>query len=314
MANAKTTDIVKGKWATVFEYYKLPPITGKNHYKGACPICGKKDKFRIDDKDGSGSWICVCGQGNGWRLLTLATGKEFPALAKEIDHLFGNEYQAEATPAPKIDNVLAVKKRFMSLTPIKNSPAVEYFHNRGIYQLPRKGVRYSPGERYEENGAVIPCLYSIASNDYGDPIFKHYTFIVEGKKASVDKPRKMHTIQQFDGSVAVKLREAGAVLGIGEGIETAMSAGAVYRLPCWATLNAALMKKFRAPTGVEELYIFADNDKNGTGLAAAFQCGNANLLSKNSVTKVVIRWPKTLNDFNDFILQGDDVCEWVLTR
>lgn len=314
MTNAKTTDIVKGKWAAVFEHYKLPPITGLHHYKGECPVCGKKGKFRCDDRDGSGSWICVCDTGNGWKLLQLATGKDFPTLAKEIDRLFGNEYQAEAPQKPKIDNVLAVKKRFISLSPVKDSPAVEYFHNRGIYQLPRKGVRYSPGERYEENGAIMPCLYAIASNDYGEPIYKHYTFIQNGRKADVEKPRKMHTIQTFDGSVAVKLREANVVLGIGEGIETAMSAGSVYRLPCWATLNATLMKKFRAPTGVETLYIFADNDENGTGLAAAFQCGNANLLSKNNVSKVIIRWPKKVNDFNDFIMQGDEILEWVLTR
>lgn len=315
MSNARTVDIVTGNWAAVFELYKLPPITGKHHYKGDCPICGKKGKFRIDDKDGSGSWICVCGSGNGWSLLTLATGKEFPTLAKEVDRLLGNEYKPDDNaPQKKESKAASVKDRFLSLSYIPESPAVEYFHNRGIYMLPWRGVRYSVGEHYDAVSEKIPCLYAVASNDYGEPVFKHYTFIRDGKKADVESPRKMHTVQEFDGSVAVKFMDAGAVLGIAEGIETALSAWSVYHMPCWATLSAALLKKFRAPPGVDELYIFADNDKNGTGLAAAFHCGNANLLSKNDIRKVTVRWPKTVNDFNDFIMHGDEIIEWVLTR
>ena len=70
-----------GRWSEIFEYYGLPGITGKNHFKGECPLCGRKGKFRCDDKNGTGSFICVCGSGDGWTLLTGATGKEFKVLA-----------------------------------------------------------------------------------------------------------------------------------------------------------------------------------------------------------------------------------------
>lgn len=29
----KTAEAAKGRWSEIFEYYGLPPITGKNHYK-----------------------------------------------------------------------------------------------------------------------------------------------------------------------------------------------------------------------------------------------------------------------------------------
>src|SRR5690606_35991731 len=125
---------------------------------------------------------------------------------------------------------------------------------------------------------------------------------------------KMYTLQENHGSVAIKLQTATSVLGIGEGIETALSAMHTYKVPTWSVINAALMQRFRAPTGVKTLYIFADNDKNGTGLAAAFVCGRANLMTKNDVEQVIIRWPLKLNDFNDFLTQGDEVVEWVLRR
>jgi len=60
--------------------------------------------------------------------------------------------------------------------------------------------------------------------------------------------------------------------------------------------------------------IFADNDRNGTGHAAAFECGNKNLLSKNDVKEVVIRWPSKEGDFNDVLTTDIEVVEWTLRK
>ncbi|EOE5737037.1 primase-helicase zinc-binding domain-containing protein, partial [Klebsiella pneumoniae] len=67
----KTAKAAKGRWSEIFEYYGLPPITGKHHYKGECPVCKARGKYRVDDRDGQGTWICVCGSGDGMKLLTL---------------------------------------------------------------------------------------------------------------------------------------------------------------------------------------------------------------------------------------------------
>lgn len=310
----QTSKAAIGRWGLILNHYGLPPIS-KRHYPGECPLCGKKGKFRVDDKDGRGTWICVCGAGDGFKLLQEATGKDFPTLAKEVDSIIGNNFQSEARqPTQGMDAVKRAKDRFLSLPKIKNTDAERYFNSRGIYQVPARGSRYSHAEYDKDAGRSIPCIYSIASNEYGEPVFKHLTYIENGKKADVPVQRKMIKLQDYDGSVAVKLFESKAILGIGEGIESCMSAASIYHIPTWATLSASLMAKFRAPTGVRTLYIFSDNDKNGTGLAAAFACGKSNILSKNDVEEVVIRWPKNLSDFNDMITEGDDVCEWRLSR
>ena len=49
----KTVEAAKGHWAMIFEHYGLPPITGKNHFKGKCPLCDSIGKFRIDNRDGA---------------------------------------------------------------------------------------------------------------------------------------------------------------------------------------------------------------------------------------------------------------------
>tara|TARA_R110000772_G_C12957528_1_gene402988 strand:- start:280 stop:501 length:222 start_codon:yes stop_codon:yes gene_type:complete len=73
------------------------------------------------------------------------------------------------------------------------------------------------------------------------------------------------------------------------------------------------MKKFRAPKGITKLYIFADNDKSGTGHAASFECARANLAAKNDVVDITIVWPDSVSDFND-LEDKNDVCHWKLSK
>lgn len=49
-----------------------------NHKKHQpCPLCGGSDRFRCDDKDGTGSWICnQCGAGTGYTLVRDYTGHD----------------------------------------------------------------------------------------------------------------------------------------------------------------------------------------------------------------------------------------------
>ena len=44
---------------------------------GPCPLCGGKDRFRFDDKDGSGSYYCRCGPGVGVILVCKKNGWDF---------------------------------------------------------------------------------------------------------------------------------------------------------------------------------------------------------------------------------------------
>ncbi|WP_429182496.1 DUF927 domain-containing protein [Aeromonas rivipollensis] len=57
------------------------PTRGKH---GPCPVCGGRDRFRLDDKGGRGTWICnQCGSGDGLDLVCRVTGK-LPKEAAEL--------------------------------------------------------------------------------------------------------------------------------------------------------------------------------------------------------------------------------------
>lgn len=63
------------------------PSRGKH---GPCPACGGKDRFRLDDKGGRGTWICSqCGNGDGLDLLARVTGKSTKEAAELIAPLVG---------------------------------------------------------------------------------------------------------------------------------------------------------------------------------------------------------------------------------
>jgi len=70
-----------------------------------CPLCGGTDRYRFDDKDGSGSWFCNrCGgkhqnggAGNGMDLLMRVKGWDYKQAARAVEEHLG--IGAEKAPA-----------------------------------------------------------------------------------------------------------------------------------------------------------------------------------------------------------------------
>jgi hypothetical protein len=57
--------------------------------------------------------------------------------------------------------------------------------------------------------------------------------------------------------------------GIAEGVESALAATQIFRMPVWAAINAGNMPNVVPPSWAREVTIFADNDASGTGTKAA---------------------------------------------
>jgi putative DNA primase/helicase len=103
----------------------------------------------------------------------------------------------------------------------------------------------------------------------GELVTVHVTYLEGGQKIEARAPRKLLGGLTGHDSCAVRLMPAGEVLGVAEGIETALSAAAIDGVPVWAALNATLLGKFDPPPGVKTLRIYADRDE--AGLEAALR-------------------------------------------
>lgn len=99
---------------------------------------------------------------------------------------------------------------------------------------------------------------------------------------------------------AIHLRNAGDLLGIAEGIETALSAQKIFKVPVWAALSASGIGSFPVIYGLSRLFVFADND--GPGLAAARTCKRR---YRGAGIEAQIRYPaKHGTDWNDYLRRG----------
>ncbi|MFQ2164414.1 DUF927 domain-containing protein [Aeromonas hydrophila] len=77
-----------GHWPDVLAGLGIDiPSRGKH---GPCPACGGKDRFRLDDKGGRGTFICSqCGAGDGLDLVCRVTSKSAKEAAELIAPLVG---------------------------------------------------------------------------------------------------------------------------------------------------------------------------------------------------------------------------------
>ncbi|MHB2560725.1 toprim domain-containing protein, partial [Klebsiella pneumoniae] len=184
-------------------------------------------------------------------------------------------------------------------------------------RLPAEGIRFCDRQRHA--GRIYQALYALATDDKAELCYLHQTLLDGDRKADIDSAKRLKSLQEDSyldhaRSVAIRMFPVSTTIGIAEGIETALSCNQVYGVNTWAVINSGFMKKFRVPAGVKHLIIFADMDKHSaTGHAAAFECAHANLLAKNDLVKVSIRWPDN-GDFNDMLMNGDQVREQVFYK
>ena len=83
--------------------------------------------------------------------------------------------------------------------------------------------------------------------------------------------KKMQSVSagSLTGAAMRIFKPEGGILGVCEGIETAVAARYVSGVPMWACGSAHGLKSLVLPDWVRELVIIADNDTNRTGIEAA---------------------------------------------
>lgn len=305
----KTSLAARGKWKGILLHLGVPAqaLTGK---PCPCPMCGGKDRFRFDDKDRRGTYICnQCGAGDGMKLAVEVTGRKFAEVAAQIDGILGN-IKPDAGPAKQElgdeDRVRILREAWASSQPIQPGDlAHKYLATRKVEELIYpKAMRFHPAMRDGEGG-IRPCMIAMVGV-YGEKKFAtmHRTFLKpDGSgKAEMASPRKLMPGTLPDGACVALSSYTGGPLGIAEGIETAMSASALFDMPVWAAINSNMLAKWWPPEGCEEVAIFGDNDPKFGGQAAAYSL--AHRLAVKGIAVTVHIPALAGEDWNDVHLRG----------
>jgi len=259
-----------GRWPSIYSILGIEVGNGKHR---PCPMCGGEDRFRFDNNRGMGNWICNnCGAGDGWSLIQNVRGWTFPEAIKNVRELLGDTKVAEVKK--KEPNIEYMNQLYRESRPMYDdqqySPVGLYLQKRGLHIYPDP-LRYHQGVWEPETKTNHPAMLATFSTDTGVASTIQITYLTKmGDKAPVKVVKRSMTPKYPMKGGAVRLFPVGRVLGVAEGIETAIAAHEGWGIPVWATLSANLLEAFCVPIEVESLIIFGDNDKNFTGQAAAY--------------------------------------------
>jgi putative DNA primase/helicase len=238
-------------------------------------LCGGKDRWRFTDIDGKGTFYCNnCKGGNGIGLVMKFTGLPFQEAALRIERVIGeapaNPPRPERSEQQKRDALNALWRSSRPVYP--DDPVDRWLNGRGVGMpaYPRC-LRFGPRIRYSGPPASHhPAMLAMVTDASGKPATIHKTYITAGgTKAAVEKVR-MFCAGSIPAGGAVRLTSPEPILGIAEGIETALAAMKMFGIPTWSALNAGGVEKFEPPVETERLIIFGDNDQNGVGQRAAY--------------------------------------------
>jgi putative DNA primase/helicase len=303
MHHEKTVVAAKGKWRGVLLHLGIPSSALRDKH-GPCPMCGGEDRFRFDNKEGRGTYICnQCGAGDGMKLACDFTGQPFAEVASRIDGILGN-VKADAPVRPAMtedERVQALRAAWADSRPVAPGGLVDvYLRARGLGERAYPpALRFAPALRDGEGG-VRPAMLALVGLHGHKPTSLHRTFLRAdgGAKAEMASPRKMMPGELPDGC-CVQLSEwtQSGPLGIAEGIETAMAASAYFDVPVWSAINATMLAKWLPPPGCEEVVIFGDNDASFAGHAAAYRL--AHRLSARQIPVTVQMAPIPGQDWAD---------------
>ena len=280
----------------------LDKAGANNNTQVPCPFTGSgKTKFRFITKDNAyqvngAAYHEDRGFMDGFDIIAELEGKTLTDTLRIIEQMLGG--RTEVTPAMKkkyqqqveVQKELEAKeleKRNIALqnvakkcTPItENVGVVQYLQKRGLKGdfslLPQclyaHGMLMHIDEEMERT--FWPALVASVTNEDYETVTLHRHYVTkDGLKAPVDMAKKMMTpnVTNMSGG-SIKLDapayiQGKGLLGICEGLETALAVREATGMPMWSGIDANKMKNMKIPDDVTTIFIWGDHDRSSTGI------------------------------------------------
>jgi len=219
-------------------------------------------------------------------LVAKATGKPVGDILERVKALAGT---VAATPVKERDTAKemhAIKSLWERAQRPADDGPVQAYLNRRLGRPWRSNAIREVMDCWEAGSQTrMPAMVAAVTDPDGSLVNCHLTYLTpDGQKVT----RRVMPGSLPEGCCIRLWEPRDGVLGVAEGIETAMAAAARFKLPVVAAINANRLAAWEPPAGVKEVYVFGDNDESYTGQAAAYNLARKLVLKHNLIAHVMI--------------------------
>ncbi len=257
----------------------------------------------------AGDWIDFDGGEGGGPINTLEhaihrSGRELISYAADLTRMGPQPKRGATKPSSKqADQAREIDHILSKAVPIAGTLGERYLAARGLPAPDCADLLFHPDLTHWESRRGFPGLVAVVRAGSGNRIALHRTYLGDdgSAKAPVDNPRKM-LASIAGGAVRLANLSADHVVGLAEGIETALSVMAsCARLPVWATLSTSNLEQVVLPAEARKVVLLADHDLSNAGARAA--AAAAARLHAEGRRVFIAMPPKEGDDFNDLLMR-----------
>lgn len=215
-------------------------------------------------------------------------------------------------PAPKPrpqeakpDHSREISRLLEGCQPVAGSAAETYLRGRGLALPATPDLLFHPDLTDFDTKRGWAGMVALVRDGKGEPTGGiHRTYLLDDGSAKAPPGKKMLG-PVAGGSVRLAALPDDGRIGVAEGIETALSAQAIFGVPTMAALSADGLRRWQWPPATTHVTIFADAGAAGMQAAAtlADQLNRANIPSR-------IVAPLHGDDFNDDLQHGATAADY----